>query len=287
MNTEPMINISSYRFVSLPAEQLESIRSDLLEYTRGHGLKGSILLATEGINLFVSGTQDQINAFHDKLCSYPYFSGIHFKESPSVEAPFKRMLVKIKPEIIKMGVPDIEPERFTAPHLAPELFKQWYEEGREMIVLDTRNNYETSAGMFENSIELDIRKFHQFPEAIEQLDNLKQTETPIVTLCTGGIRCEKAAALMIKKGFKNVYQLDGGILNYFEKCGGEFYNGECFVFDKRITVDCTLGETKTIQCNACRTPINAENQKDCGGLCPYCHDNGIQDRVILSPDTHI
>lgn len=281
MNTPTMINISSYKFVSLATDQLEALRVELLQYTRENGLKGSILLATEGINLFVSGTREQIQAFYEKLTSYPYFVGIHFKESPSTEAPFKRMLVKIKPEIIAMGVPDIEPERFTAPHLAPETLKQWYAEGREMIILDTRNNYETSVGKFENSIELDIRKFRQFPEAIEKLNDLKKSGVPIVTLCTGGIRCEKAAALMLQKGFNNVYQLDGGILNYFEKCGGVFYNGECFVFDKRITVDSTLGETKTIQCNACRTPINAEEQKDCQGLCPYCHDDGIQGRVSI------
>lgn len=278
--TATMINISSYKFVSLSLDQLEALRTELLHYTRENGLKGSILLATEGINLFVSGTHEQIQAFHNKLTSYDYFKDIQFKESPSEQAPFTRMLVKIKPEIIKMGMPNIEPEKFTAPHLDAEEFKQWYAEGKEMIVLDTRNDYEISAGTFKDAIDLNIRKFHQFPEALEKISELKNSDVPIVTLCTGGIRCEKAAALMLKQGFKHVYQLDGGILKYFEKCGGNYYDGECFVFDKRITVNNTLGETKTIQCNACRTPISAKEQETCNGLCPYCHDDGIKDRVF-------
>lgn len=277
--TATMTNISSYKFVSLPQDQLEFLRAELLSYTRENGLKGSILLATEGINLFVSGTQEQIQAFHNKLTSYDYFKDIQFKESPSEQAPFKRMLVKIKSEIIKMGIPTIEPEKFTAPYLAPEMLKQWYEEGREMIILDTRNDYEITAGTFKNAIDLNIRKFTQFPGALEKISDLKNSEVPIVTLCTGGIRCEKAAALMLKEGFNQVYQLDGGILKYFEKCGGNYYDGECFVFDKRITVDNNLGETKTIQCNACRAPILAEEQETCNGLCPFCQDDGISDRV--------
>lgn len=279
MTSDTMINISSYKFVSIPADQLEPLRAELLDYTRGNGLKGSILLAREGINLFVSGRTEQIQAFHEKLSSNPLFSDIHFKESPSREAPFKRMLVKIKAEIIAMGMPDIEPERFTAPYLAPEILKQWYAEGKEMIILDTRNNYEISVGTFKDAVELDIRNFKQFPEAMAKLSELKKTEVPIVTFCTGGIRCEKAAALMLKQGFNNVYQLDGGILNYFEQCGGDFYDGECFVFDKRISVDHTLGETKTIQCNACRTPINAADQQECNGRCPYCGDDDIRARL--------
>jgi UPF0176 protein len=279
MTSETMINISSYKFVSIPADQLEPLRAELLDYTRGNGLKGSILLAREGINLFVSGRTEQIQAFHEKLSSNPLFADTHFKESPSREAPFKRMLVKIKAEIIAMGMPDIEPEQFTAPHLSPEILKQWYAEGKEMIILDTRNNYEISVGTFKDAVELDIRNFKQFPEAMEKLSELKKTEVPIVTFCTGGIRCEKAAALMLKQGFHNVYQLDGGILNYFEKCGGDFYDGECFVFDKRISVDHTLGETKTIQCNTCRTPINAADQQECNGRCPYCGDDDIRARL--------
>jgi UPF0176 protein len=285
MTSATMINISSYKFVSLPLEELEVLRTELLRYTRENGLKGSILLATEGINLFVSGTQEQIDAFYTKLTAYEYFSDIHFKKSPSQDAPFKRMLVKIKAEIIAMGIPNIEPERFTAPHLSPETLSQWYAEGKEMIILDTRNNYEISAGTFKNAIDLDIRNFRQFPEAIEKLSELKNSDVPIVTLCTGGIRCEKAAALMLQQGFNQVYQLDGGILNYFEQCGGDNYIGECFVFDKRITVDSSLGETKTIQCNACRTPISAMEQETCKGLCPYCHDDGIQDRLLTPIET--
>lgn len=274
-----MINVSTYKFVPIDETKLAGLRDELRDYTRHLGLKGSIILAKEGINCFVSGTPEQIQTFHDKLETIPELQGLVFKESPSMTSPFKRMLVKIKAEIIKMGVDDINPVEFTAPYLKAETFKQWYEQGQKMVVLDTRNDYEIQAGGFQNSIDLKIRNFSEFPDALQQLESLKSQDTPIVTLCTGGIRCEKAAALMLKKGFKNVYQLDGGILRYFEECGGDFYNGECFVFDKRITVNSNLDETKTIQCNHCRSPILEEQQKNCGGLCPFCQDDDIKDRL--------
>lgn len=275
-----MINVSTYKFVSIPATDLEGLRDELREFTRNLGLKGSIILATEGINCFVSGTPDQIQIFHNKLETIPVLQGIVFKESPSAVTPFKRMLVKVKNEIIKMGVSDINPVEFTAPYIKAETFKQWYEHDKEMLILDTRNDYEIQAGSFKDAVDLNIRNFSQFPAALEQLEELKTQDIPIVTLCTGGIRCEKAAALMLKQGFKNVYQLDGGILKYFEECGGDFYDGECFVFDKRITVNPALEETQTIQCNTCRSPILKAEQKDCGGVCPYCKDDEIKDRLV-------
>lgn len=236
-----IINIATYRFVTLPTTTLPSLRDTLKKQCADLGLKGTILLSEEGINLFVAGYREAIEAFKTFLDTLPPFQQMTYKESLSATVPFKKLFVKIKKEIIRMDMPDIQPEKFTAPHLAPEQLKQWYDEGKDMVVLDTRNDYEYAIGTFENAVKLDLKHFRNFPEVIENLpEDLKNK--PIVTFCTGGIRCEKAAAYMVKQGFKEVYQLDGGILNYFEKCGSEHYEGECFVFDDRITLDANLAK---------------------------------------------
>lgn len=234
-----IINIASYRFVSLTAKELPELRNTLKNKCGDLTLKGTILLSTEGINLFLAGSRLSVDAFKNFLDTIPQFQHLTYKESVSTEVPFKKMFVKIKNEIIRMDMPDIQPEKFTAPHMTPEMLKQWYDEGREMVVLDTRNQYEYEIGTFENAVSLQLNHFRNFPKAIKNLPEEAKNK-PIITFCTGGIRCEKAAALMIKEGFKEVYQLDGGILNYFEKCGSEHYKGECFVFDDRITLDASL-----------------------------------------------
>ena len=263
------INISNYKFVSIPEAELPELRAMLKEKVFALGLKGTILLSTEGINQFLSGTREAIDSYKKIMDSHPYFGVMSYKESPSEAQPFTRMLVRLKKEIISMGCPEIRPEQETAPHLAPEDFKRWYEEGKDMLVLDTRNDYEIRLGTFESAIDLDIKSFRDFPNAIQQLPEEFKNK-PIVTFCTGGVRCEKAAQLMLNQGFKEVYQLDGGILNYFEHCGGDHYEGECFVFDKRVAVDSGLQETKTIQCYACRNPLSLAEQEAAGGKCSYC-----------------
>lgn len=234
-----IINISGYKFVSLPEEELQNIRTTLLKTANDLGLKGTIILSPEGINMFLAGTRDQIDDMSKTLDDYPYFSGIWLKESLSDFQPFNKMLVKVKKEIIPMGLKDIEPQKETAPYISPEELKQWYEEGKDMIVLDTRNTYEIRYGTFSKAIDLNIEHFMEFNDAVDKLRE-KYQDTPIVTCCTGGIRCEKAAPLMLKKGFKKVYQLEGGIINYFEKIGADHYEGSCFVFDQRETLDANL-----------------------------------------------
>ncbi len=258
---QTIINISGYQFTPLLLQELPKLQAQIKEKALACNIKGTILLSTEGINVFVASTPDNINVFLNFLTSHAPFSKMHFKESPSQEIPFSRLLVRIKKEIIAMGCTGVDPEQYTANYLAPDELKQWYQEKRDFVVLDTRNDYEVALGSFDQAIDLNIENFREFPDAVALLpETLK--EKPIVTFCTGGIRCEKAAAWMEEKGFKNVYQLKDGILNYFEKVGGDYYHGDCFVFDKRLTVNSELEATETITCYEHRLAFSEH--------CPYC-----------------
>jgi len=269
------VNIAAYKFIALKEAKILELRPQLKDKADALDLKGTILLSTEGINLFMSGTREDIDAYIAFLAEYTEFENLIYKESPSTYQPFTRMLVRIKKEIISMGCSEVQPERHTAPHLSPQQFKKWYEEGHDMIVLDTRNDYEVELGTFKDAIDLNIETFRDFPNAIEMLPETAK-QKPVIAFCTGGIRCEKAAEYMLNKGYKEVYQLDGGILNYLEKCGGDYYDGECFVFDKRVAVNADLQETSTRQCYACRNPLPIEKQPS-NGVCPHCdkHVDGV------------
>lgn len=264
------LNLSGYQFIKLT--NLVDLRTKLKDLCKEIGLKGTILIGNEGINVFVAGNQETINKFYQALkqCNLP---DLEFKVSFSADIPFKRMLVKIKPEIISMGVSSQDHEAHVAPHLSAQEFKKWLDEGKDVVILDTRNDYETHLGKFKGAIELNIDHFRQFPQACESLPKSLKDKT-VVTYCTGGIRCEKAAPLLKKLGFKDVYQLDGGIVKYFEECGNAHYEGECFVFDKRISVDHTLHETDTVQCYKCRMPVipskQTPDQYKENEYCPSC-----------------
>lgn len=274
MSKLSIVNISGYKFVSIPEAQLPALRSDLREKALLFDLKGTILLSKEGINSFLAGTRENIDAFVSYLRSIPEFSDIWYKESFTDYQPFNRMLVRLKKEIIPMNISSVIPEKQTAPYVSPAELKKWYEEKRDMIVLDTRNDYEIELGTFENALDLHIAHFREFADAVDLMP-AEMKEKPVVTFCTGGIRCEKAAELMMQKGFKNVYQLNGGILNYFEQCGGEFYHGDCFVFDQRVAVNSELKETEAKQCFDCRTPLIGGNIKKC----PHCGSESISKRA--------
>lgn len=229
------LNLSAYKFVTLESTTLPLLQHTLKENALDHEIKGTILLSTEGINLFLAGKPESLHLFIKCIQEIPAFSDIWFKFSESDFIPFKRMLVRIKKEIITMNRPEIEPEKATAPYLEPEQLKEWYAQHKDIVILDTRNNYEVDAGTFDQAIHCNIENFSDFPQAVEQLPDSLKTK-PIITFCTGGIRCEKAAAYLLTQGFQNVWQLKGGVLNYFEQCGGAYFNGECFVFDDRSTV---------------------------------------------------
>ena len=244
----------------------------LFRSSRAHGLKGTILLTPEGINLFLAGVGSELENFINWLISDARFADIEIKRSWSDEVPFNRMLVKLKKEIITFHQPDFERTAHPAPQLPASELKKWYDEGREFIIVDTRNDFEYRVGSFKNALNLQLHSFGDFAAASERLKDYR--DIPIVTFCTGGIRCEKAAPFMAGQGFNQVYQLQGGILKYFEECGAEHYDGECFVFDKRVALDGALQPTATNICFACRTVLTPAEQESAdyvlGVSCPHC-----------------
>ncbi len=243
MNT--VLNISSYKFVPLP--DAAALREVLLARAQALQLKGTILLAEEGINLFLAGPADDVRSFVSQLQQDPRFADIAPKESWSDTQPFKKMLVKVKGEIIRMNHPTIKPADGRAPSVAPATVKRWLDQGhddngRPVVTLDTRNDFEVDEGTFDGAIDWRITKFTEFPDAFRaHLDELK--DKTVVSFCTGGIRCEKAAILMREEGLEHVYQLEGGILKYFEETDGSHYKGGCFVFDERRALGTDLQAT--------------------------------------------
>lgn len=269
-----VLNISAYKFTPFSAEELPPLRERLLALTRDQlGLRGTILLSTEGINLFVAGPREATDVLLAELRSVRGLEDLAPKESESAEKPFNRMLVKIKKEIIAFGVEGIDPARAPAPRLDPRTLKQWLDEGRPVTLLDTRNDYEVKLGTFKNAVVPHIDHFRDFPAAVAKLP-AELKAAPVVTFCTGGIRCEKAAPLLAREGFEQVFQLEGGILKYFELCGGAHYEGECFVFDRRVGVDPELRETASVLCWACQIPLTVAEQADPRYVpdisCPHC-----------------
>ncbi len=234
----PVLNISFYRFVSLvdPNAVRTRVKARALEA----GLKGSILLSHEGINGFLAAEEGKVRAFTNWLFTeFEEFRGIAPKESFSTKIPFRRMLVKVKSEIITMGRPEIRPSETTGKNIKPAELKQWYDDKKDFVILDTRNDYEIAQGTFKGAIDYGIETFREFPEKLEANAAALRDKT-VVMFCTGGIRCEKATALAMGLGMKDVYQLEGGILKYFEEVGGVHYRGDCFVFDHRTNVDAGL-----------------------------------------------
>lgn len=223
-------NIAGYKFIHL--DQLDDLRAELLALCQSRELKGTILLSPEGINLFLAGTPNNLAAFKGRLATDARFADMSFRISFSDYQPFKRMKVKLKKEIITMRCAEIRPAEKRAPAITPAEFKKWLDEKRDITILDTRNDFEIRYGTFDKAVNLHLNDFSQFPDASKQITKAK----PIVMFCTGGIRCEKAALHMLNLGYQEVYQLEGGILNYFEQVGSEHYQGSCFVFDERMQV---------------------------------------------------
>jgi UPF0176 protein len=268
-----IINLSAYAFA--PLSDLPAWRMRLSAIAKERKLRGTILLSPEGINLFVAGPRADVDRLLEEVRQIPGLEELTPKESESDDQPFNRMLVKIKKEIIAFGIEGIDPARQPSPKLPARTLKQWLDEKRPLTLLDTRNNYEIRLGTFRGALPANIDHFREFPDAVRDLPpELK--EQPVVMFCTGGIRCEKAGPFMEKQGFKQIFQLDGGILKYFEECGGAHYDGECFVFDRRVGVDPLLRETGSALCWKCQMPVTVAEQKDPRYVpdvsCPYCHE---------------
>jgi len=244
---KPILNISAYLFTALndTAALRESIRSQAARAS----LKGTVLLADEGINLFLAGAADDVREFVAWLKRDARFAALEPKESWSRQVPFGRLLVKVKREIIRMNHPTIQPAAARHPAVDAKTLARWLDqghddEGRPVVTLDTRNAFEIEHGRFRGAIDWQIHKFSDVPRAVLKHRDELHGKT-IVSYCTGGIRCEKAAIFMAEAGVDKVLQLDGGILKYFEETGGKHFDGTCFVFDAREAVDASLGEVTT------------------------------------------
>ncbi len=224
----PVILFYKYVTIADPSALVEAHRSRCAEL----GLKGRILIATEGINGTLAGPREGVDRYVAALRADERFADIEIKESPGDTQTFPKLAVKARPEIVALGAGPLAPDLDN--HLSPAEWKRMLEEDPEIVVVDVRNRYESDAGKFANAIACDIEHFRELPDYMERLADLKDRK--VLMYCTGGIRCEKASALFRREGFSNVYQLHGGIVTYQEQFGNEHWLGECFVFDQRMTV---------------------------------------------------
>jgi len=260
------INVSGYQFIDL--EHLPVLQADLQAALSAIEVKGTILLADEGINIALTGKADQIAAVRKLFAQDSRFDKLWLKESTSDTIPFAKLKVRIRHEIIAFDGPrsnDRRKARPEAPSIAPETVREWIREHHDFVLLDTRNDYEIESGGFPQALDLNLKHFRDFQRAVDDaLESGKlSTEKPVVTFCTGGIRCEKAAPWMRQRGFEKVYQIEGGVLNYFERTGGEFWEGDCFVFDDRVEIDKQLRPTGATFCEACQLTIPPETLCSC------------------------
>ena len=271
VNDLDVLNIAGYKFeplndVEVLVPEFQSVCDDL-------DLKGSVYLSPNGINFSLAGSEEAIQQYLYFMEQDRRFLDIPLKKTYSETQPFRRMKVRPKKEIISLGRDDINPRELTGEYVTPKELFAMYENNEDVIVLDTRNEYETRVGLFENAVDLQLDTFRDFPNAIEQLPE-EYKDKQIVMYCTGGIRCEKASAVMLKAGFSDVKQLEGGVLDYFKETGGKYWNGDCFVFDERVALDTDLNETEYIYCYICREPLSAEEKASpdfkINEYCPYC-----------------
>ena len=277
---QPVIVAALYRFAAL--SDLAQLKQDLLSLCQVQGLFGTLLLAPEGINGTVAGSRRGIDAFIVGLGRIPGLADLQAKFSSSDRQPFYRMKVRLKKEIVTMGVPDIDPNRSVGQYVPPEDWTALIADP-EVTLVDARNRYECRLGTFVDAINPQIDSFREFPDWVESnLDPDKNRK--VAMFCTGGIRCEKATALLLEQGFEQVYHLQGGILNYLEQVPRQVsrWQGECFVFDNRVSVDHELRPGKYEICFNCRMPI-ADGEKDLPEYrqhvsCVHCHDQISEQR---------
>lgn len=264
-----------YRFVTL--RDITDLKSQLQSFCDSHKIKGTILLAREGINATVAGSRNSLDKLKELLDQIPEFKGLAFKESINDTEPFYRMKVRLKNEIVTMGVSGVDPNQKVGHYVDA---KEWDEliSQQDVLVVDTRNTYEVDIGTFHGAVNPNIQTFRQFPDFVDaNLDPKKHKK--VAMFCTGGIRCEKATSYLLEKGFEQVFHLQGGILKYFEvnSSDSNTWNGECFVFDNRVAVNQNLEKGSYDQCHGCRHPITEKDKHSSdyvpGVSCPYCHDS--------------
>ncbi|KEI35935.1 rhodanese domain protein [Francisella sp. W12-1067] len=271
---EQIVVCAMYKFVTL--ENYKQMQKPILDVMVKNNVKGTLLLANEGINGTVAGTREGVTALLDYLKTDKRLEDIDYKESYHDRMPFYRSKVKLKKEIVTLGVNDIDPNKVCGKHVKPKDWNKLISDPDVMLV-DTRNEYEIEIGTFKNAINPHTDNFREFPEYVDKsLDPKKHKK--VAMFCTGGIRCEKSTALMKAKGFEEVYHLQGGILKYLEEVPQEesLWQGECFVFDSRVAVNHNLEKGSYDQCYACRMPITEEDKKrseyEKGISCHHCYN---------------
>jgi UPF0176 protein len=277
---KPIVICALYKFTAL--DHFRSLREPLRAFMEQKSIRGTLLLACEGINGTVAGSGDAIDALLERLQSDPCLAGLDYKLSYDDINPFYRTKVRLKKEIVTMGVEGIDPLQTVGTYVDPEDWNELISDP-DTILIDTRNDYEVGIGTFQNAVNPHTESFREFPDYVEEhLDPSRHKK--VAMFCTGGIRCEKSTAYLKELGFENVYHLKGGILKYLEEVPEEesMWQGECFVFDNRVSVGQGLAAGEYDQCHACRIPITEEDKQsphyEPGVSCPHCHDRYSDER---------
>ena len=281
-NKNEILVAALYKFVEI--DDLHSLQSNLYEICEKNNIMGTILIANEGINGTISGKTNEINQTISLLKSDKRFANIEIKYSSTDKQPFHRMKVRLKKEIVTIGLPEINPNKKVGTYVKPDDWNDLISDPN-VVVIDTRNKYETKIGSFQNALDPETSSFREFPDWVKKFKSSKENANKkIAMFCTGGIRCEKASSLMKEEGFEDVYHLQGGILKYLETIDKEnsLWNGECFVFDQRVCLTDELEVGSYKMCFACRMPITEEemqNEKYIEGIsCIYCYDKTTEEK---------
>lgn len=269
-----------YKFTPLQADK--ALQDRLLSVCSAHGVMGTLLIASEGINGTIAGSADGVEAVLDAIRSLPGCGDIEPKDSVASEQPFLRMKVRLKKEIVTLGVPGVDPNRAVGTYVEPE---DWNDliSADDVVTIDTRNDYEVRIGQFKGAVNPETTSFREFPEWFRKFRETRPNAR-IAMYCTGGIRCEKSTAFALTEGLDEVFHLKGGILKYLERIPEEqsLWEGDCFVFDRRVAVRHGLKEGDYTSCHACREPLAPEDLKSplfvAGESCPHCHADRTEDQ---------
>jgi len=289
----PYMTAVFYKFVDLP--DFADRREKLLALCEYHNVKGLIILAKEGINSTIAGSKDSVMAILDYLKTMPELLDLQYKVSWSARQPFYRMKVRLKKEIVTMGLPDVSPTKGAGTYVSAQAWNELISDP-DVVLIDTRNDYEVELGTFEGAIDPRVKKFSDLPQWLDAQEVLNpmggQKKPKVAMFCTGGIRCEKSTALMKARGFEDVYHLEGGILKYLEsiKSHESLWQGECFVFDERVSVGHGLIVGEHELCRCCRDPLpegaKSSDQFEFGVSCPRCYDRTTQDQKERARERH-